>query len=107
MALTCWKWHDMSVANTISTTRALSSLERQSDTRRDKRPRAAEKVPHLHAYTTCQSHRPPVVFGEVVEDVHFIVVLQEAVRSADVVAFQHCTVVVQDGRVRSARDDKQ
>lgn len=44
-------------------------------------------------------HRPPVVFGEVVEDVHFIVVLQEAVRGADVVAFQHRAVVVQDGRV--------
>ena len=27
MAFTCWKWHDMSVASTISTTRARSSLD--------------------------------------------------------------------------------
>lgn len=30
MALTCWKWHDMSVANTISTTRALNSLRKKT-----------------------------------------------------------------------------
>ncbi len=29
MALTCWKWQDMSVAKTISTTSALSSLKTQ------------------------------------------------------------------------------
>lgn len=27
MALTCWKWQDMSVASTISTTKARSSLD--------------------------------------------------------------------------------
>lgn len=27
MVLTCWKWQDMSVASTISTTRARSSLD--------------------------------------------------------------------------------
>jgi len=30
MALTCWKWQDMSVARTISTTSALSSLKTQA-----------------------------------------------------------------------------
>lgn len=34
MAFTCWKWQDMSVASTISTTSALSSLQGKHDTQR-------------------------------------------------------------------------
>lgn len=56
------------------------------------------------AACACQSHWPPVIFGEVVEDVHFIVVLQKAVRSTDVVALQHWAVIVQDGCVWSNRE---
>lgn len=49
----------------------------------------------------CQglSHWPPVIFGEVVEDVHFVVVLQQAVGCADVVTLQHRAVIVQDSCV--------
>lgn len=32
MALICWKWQDMSVASTISTTRVRSSLEERGET---------------------------------------------------------------------------
>lgn len=46
---------------------------------------------------------PPVVLGEVVENVHLVIVLQQAVGGADVVVLQDGTVVVQDGRVRPAR----
>lgn len=53
---------------------------------------------------TRQSHWPPVIFGEVVEDVHFIIVLQKAVRSTDMVALQHWAVIVQDGCVWSERE---
>lgn len=45
------------------------------------------------------SHWPPVVLGEVVEDVHFVVVLQQAVRCTDVVTLQHWAVIVQDSCV--------
>ena len=45
---------------------------------------------------------PPVVLGEVGQDVHLLVLLQQAVRRADVVVLQHRPVVVQDGRVRPA-----
>lgn len=56
------------------------------------------------AACACQSHWPPVIFGEVVENVHFVVVLQKAVRSTDVVALQHWAVIVQDGCVWSVRE---
>lgn len=32
MALICWKWQDMSVASTISTTRVRSSLKERGET---------------------------------------------------------------------------
>lgn len=42
---------------------------------------------------------PPVILREVEEDVHLVVLLQQAVGSADVVVLQHSAVIVQDGRV--------
>ncbi len=45
---------------------------------------------------------PPVIFGEIEQDVHLVVVLQQSIRRADVMTLQHRAVVVQDSRVRPA-----
>lgn len=50
------------------------------------------------------AHWPPVVLGEVVEDVHFVVVLQQAVGCTDVVTLQHRAVIVQDSCVWPVKD---
>lgn len=51
----------------------------------------------------CRSHWPPVIFREVVEDVHLVVVLQQAVGCADVVTLQHWAVIIQDCCVRPVK----
>ena len=53
-------------------------------------------------HSCCGCGVPPVVLGQVGQDVHLLVLLQQAVRRADVVVLQHRPVVVQDGRVRPA-----
>lgn len=52
----------------------------------------------------CQAYWPPVIFGEVVEDVHFIIVLQQAVGCTDMMALQHWAVIVQDSCVWPVKD---
>lgn len=45
MAFTCWKWQDISVASTISTTRALSSLDENKKERGGKK--GEENMSHV------------------------------------------------------------
>lgn len=47
---------------------------------------------------------PPVILGEVVEDVHLVVILQKAVGRADMVTLQHWAVIVQDSCVWSVKE---
>ena len=109
MDFTCWKWQDMSVANTISITKARSSLSRQTE----KRPvlsalgrtkgcgekKAGIRVSGMLHAVLC-SHK--LVLGEIDKNVHLIV-LHHSKNRADVVILQHRAIVVQDGTFRPVK----
>lgn len=109
MDFTCWKWQDMSVANTISITKARSSLSGQTE----KRPvlsalsrtkgygekKAGIRVSGMPHAVLC-SHK--LVLREIDKNVHLIV-LHHSKNRADVVILQHRAIVVQDGTFRPVK----
>lgn len=98
MDFTCWKWQDISVANTISMTRARSSLKGQTEKRSAPTallggPRGRKSLVGMPTPGFC-SHK--LILGEVDENVHLII-LHHSENRAEVVILQHRAVIVQDG----------